>query len=185
MAQPKVGGLRTTGSRTVVEEAGAEADLSPQPINSQFKHVYQSRKSDFVISLKKRRVHFLADGSKEEEVPMTEAGNRLDMVRFTDNFFRTNDDEIDAAFGTMPPHVFGIEGLCWRFEEMQSRQRQARAQEIRAALASDPDLAKAVKLTPTDAKDWDVKPKGIVPPADPEDVSLAELERLTAPQPSK
>lgn len=184
MAQPRVGGLRTTGSRDVAE-AGVVTDLSPQPVDTLFRHVFQSRKTDFVISLKKRRIHFLADGSREEEVPTSEAGNRLDMVRFTDNFFRTNDDEIAKAFEAQPSHIFGIEGLCWRAEDLQRQHRTARAAEIRAALASDPALAKEVALAPSDKKDWDVGDQTRKPKAQSsvEEMTPEELEAATAPVP--
>lgn len=179
MAQPKVGGLRTMGAREVAE-AGVEPDLSPQ-LNGKYKHVFQSRKSAFQVSLKRRRIHFMPDGSKEEEVPTSTDGNRLDSVRFMDHFYRTNDDEIAKAFESLPPEVFGTEGLCWRFADKQNEMRAARAAEIREALASDPDLAKAVKLTPSDRKDWDVKAKAAAIAA--EEMSEEELDRLT--QPSK
>jgi hypothetical protein len=176
----QVGGLRTMGSREAAE-AGVGSDLSPQPVDAQYKFVYQSRKSDFVISLKRRRLMFDPnDQSKTEIIPETSAGTRLDMVRFKDHFFRTNDEEIDLAFQQQPSHVFGIEGLCWRASDLRKVQREARAAEIRAALAADPDLAKAVKLSPSEAKDWDVAKKPAAPVE--KELSEEELERLTAPQ---
>lgn len=177
MAQPKVGGLRTMGSREVAE-AVVETDLSPQ-LNGRFKHVFQSRKSGFQVSLKRRRLHYMPDGTKEEEVPMSQEGNRMDSVRFVDHFYRTNDDDIAKAFESLPSEVFGVEGYCWRFEDKQNEMRAARAAEIRAALAADPDLAKAVKLTPSDRKDWDVKPKAADVVA--EEMPEEELDRLTKP----
>jgi hypothetical protein len=190
MAKPVVGGLRTMGSREVAE-AGAESDPSPQ-LNKQFKYVYQSRKQDFVVSLKRRRVHYMPDGSKEEAIPETTAGARLDMLRFKDHFFRTNDAEIDAAFeemGKIKPEVFGIDGLCWRYEEKAAQMREARAAEIRKALAEDPELAKAVTLSPSDKKDWDVKSPAVKPVAAApkkafEDLSDEEQEAMTAPAPA-
>jgi len=199
MAAPRVGGLRTAGAREAEESAasaGAESDLSvPDQLNRKFKYTFQSRKSQFVVSLKRRKIHWdPQSGIKEEEVPQSADGNRLDMVRFTDHFFRTDDDEINAAFealGKKKPEVFGIEGLCWRYEEKVAQQRTARAAEIRAALAADSELAKEVALTPSDKKDWDVKPKEAVPqvvpqtrvPKPAEEMTPEELEAATAPAP--
>jgi hypothetical protein len=192
MAKTQVGGLRTVGSREAAE-AGVEADLSvPAQLNSKSKYVYQSRKQAFVLSLARRRVHWDPQtGFKEEETPMSAAGNRLDMIRFTDHFFRHDDDEIDAlmvAMGKKHPEVFGIDGLCWRYEDKQAEMRAARAVEIRSVLASDPALAREVALTPSDKKDWDVQPKtpAVSQPraqASVEDMTPEELEAATAPVP--
>jgi len=196
MADPRVGGLRTAGAREAEESAasaGAESDLSvPDQLNRKFKYTFQSRKSQFVVSLKRRKIHWdPQSGIKEEEVPQSADGNRLDMVRFTDHFFRTDDDEIAAALTKKPAEVFGIDGLCWRFEDKVQEQRAARAAEIRAALAADSELAKEVALTPSDKKDWDVKPKEAVPqvvpqtrvPKPAEEMTPEELEAATAPAP--
>jgi hypothetical protein len=203
MAKTQVGGLRTIGAREAAE-AGVESDLSvPEQINEKFKHVFQSRKSAFVISLARRVIHWdMTTGNKEEEVPMSKDGNRLDLVRFTDHFFRTNDDEIAAAFealGKKKPEVFGMEGLCWRYEDKVKEQRAARAAELRAALAADPDLAREVgALVPSNKKDWseaelpksrlvDVETKKAAPPTrasrSADDMTAEELEAATAPAP--
>jgi hypothetical protein len=98
MATPQVGGIRTSGERERIQ-SGVEPDLSvPEALNKKFKHVFQSRKAAFIISLKRRRIHYLPDGGKDESVPETTAGSRLDMVRFIDHFYRTDDDEVAAAF---------------------------------------------------------------------------------------
>ena len=187
MANPKVGGIRTMGSREAAE-AEVEPDLSVSAqLNAKFKYVYQSRKSQFVLSLERRRIHFMPDGTKEEEVPTSKEGVRLDMIRFTDHFYRTNDDEIDAALSKKPSHVFGTDGLCWRFADKQNEMRAARVAEIRAALASDPAIAKEVALTPSDKKDWDVSEKVVEKPNRVQksglDMTDEELEAATAPTP--
>jgi len=184
MANPKVGGIRTMGSREAAE-AEVEPDLSVSAqLNAKFKYVYQSRKSQFQLSLERRRIRYMQDGSKDEEVPRSASGERLDLIRFTDHFYRTNDDEIDAALSKKPSHVFGTDGLCWRFADKQNEMRAARVAEIRAALASDPALAKEVALTPSDKKDWDVSEKVVEKKrASVEDMSAEELEAATAPTP--
>lgn len=187
MAQPKVGGLRTVTSRPDSEPNGGDPDLSPLPPGlSGWKHVFQSRKSALVLTLKRRKIHYNNDGSKDEVVPYTEAGNRLDMIRFTDHFFKTNDDEVAKAFEALPPEVFGLGSLCWKWEDQQKAQRIARAAEIRAALAADAELAKEVALTTSDKKDWDVRQKtapAVASPRRTSDLSEAELEAMTAPTP--
>ena len=184
MANPKVGGIRTMGSREAAE-AEVEPDLSVSAqLNAKFKYVYQSRKSQFQLSLERRTIRYMQDGSKDEEVPRSASGERLDLIRFTEHFYRTNDDEIDAALSKKPSHVFGTDGLCWRFADKQNEMRAARVAEIRAALASDPALAKEVALTPSDKKDWDVSEKVVEKKrASVEDMSAEELEAATAPTP--
>lgn len=188
MADPKVGGLRTMGSRDEAA-AGVESDLSvPAQLNQKFKHVFQSRKSQFVISLKRRVIHWdPQSGIKEEEVPLSGAGNRLDMVRFTDHFYQTDDDEIAAAFdalGKKKPEVFGIDGLCWRYEDKVAEQRAARVAELRRELEQDAELRAQIALTPSDKKDWDVKPKDVPrAPKKPEALTPEELDAATAPAP--
>lgn len=189
MAQPKVGGLRTVTSRADADSGGDPDLSSPPPGLAGFKHVFQSRKSALVLSLKRRRIHYNPDGSKDEVIPETKAGNRLDMIRFHDHFFKTNDDEIAEAFAALPPEVFGLGSLCWRFEDQQQAQRTARAAEIRAALAADEALAKELALSPSEKKDWDVKPKTPAAPAPApkraEDLTEAEMEAMTAPTPGR
>ncbi len=189
MAAPQVSGIRTTAAREAIQ-SGVEPDLSvPEALNKKYKHVYQSKKSAFVLSLKRRKVHWLPDGSREEETPMSAQGNRLDMIRFVEHFFRTDDDEIAAAIAEKPAEIFGTDGLCWRYEEKVAEHRAARAAEIRAALAADPDLAKEVAaLRPSDKKDWTVEPKDAKPAVPRQtkaaaEMSEEELEAATAPPP--
>jgi hypothetical protein len=128
----------------------------------------------------------MPDGTKEEEVPLSEQGNRLDMVRFTEHFFRTDDDEIAAAFealGKKQPELYGLEGLCWRYEEKVAEQRAARATELRRELEQDAELRAAVALVPSDKKDWDVKPKDAPRATKIADMTPEELEAATAPAP--
>jgi hypothetical protein len=162
MAKTQVGGIRSIGQRDA-SPAGAGPDLTAPTVLTTYKHQYQSRAAAFTVSLKRRTVHWKPDGSKEEEVPYSKDGSRLDMVRFQDNYFRTNDDEIAAAIEAMPPEIFSLEGQCWRVEERLENQRELRAAEIKASLAQDPELASRV-LYPSEETEFAVKPK----PAGPE-----------------
>lgn len=168
MAAPKVGGLRTMSAREDVD-AGVEVQAPASLLNG-FKHVFQARKSAYWLTLRERITHWRPDGSSKEELPKTKLGSRLDMVRFNDFFLRTNDDELADAIKASD--LYGTE--FWSFADKMKEQAEAQAAEIRAALASNPELQKALKLTPSDAKDWDVKPKKAEP-------SLEELEALTKP----
>ena len=174
MAAPKVGGLRTMSVREDVD-AGVDVVKAPASILDGYKHVFQARKAAYWLSLSERIVHFLPNGSYKEELPKTAAGNRLDMVRFNDFFLKTNDDELADA--VKASKLYGLE--FWSYAEKVKEQAAAQAAEIRAALASNPELQKALKLTPSDAKDWDVKAPAAPVAAD--EPSLEELERLTKP----
>jgi hypothetical protein len=151
-------------------DAGVEVEAPASTLNG-YKHVFQARKAAYWLSLSERNVRFLPNGSAKEELPKTKAGNRLDMVRFDDFFLKTNDDELADAIKASS--VYGLE--IWSYAEKVKEQALAQAAEIRAALASNPELQKALKLTPSDAKDWDVKPKAAEP-------SLDELEAMTRPE---
>lgn len=169
MAAPKVGGLRTMSAREDVD-AGVEAQI-PASFTQGYKHIFQAKKSAYWLSLSERITRYLPNGSFREELPKTTLGSRLDMVRFNDFFLKTNDDELaDAIKGSK---LYGLE--FWSYADKVKEQAEAQAAEIRAALASNPELQKALKLTPSDAKDWDVKPKAAEP-------SLDELEALTRPE---
>lgn len=155
MARTQVGGIRSVGQRDD-SPSGAEPDL-PAPVSlPSYKHQYQSRRAAFVLSLKRRTVHWKPDGTKEEEIPFSRDGSRLDMIRFQDNHFRTNDDEIAAAIEAMPPEIYGLQGQCWRVEERLENQRELRAAEIKAALAADPELKDRV-LYPSDAEEFEAR----------------------------
>lgn len=169
MAAPKVGGLRTMSVREDVD-AGVEAPI-PASFTDGYKHVFQARKSAYWLSLAERITHWLPNGGSKEEIPKTKAGSRLDMVRFNDFFLKTNDDELADAIRASK--MFGTE--FWSYADKVKEQAEAQAAEIRAALAANPELQKALKLSPSDAKDWDVKPKAAEP-------SLDELEALTRPE---
>lgn len=169
MAAPKVGGLRTMSAREDVD-AGAEVK-APASILDGYKHVFQAKKSAYWLTLSERITKYLPNGSYREELPKTKLGTRLDMVRFNDFFLKTNDDELADAIKASS--LYGLE--FWSYADKVKEQAEAQAAEIRAALASNPELQKALKLTPSDAKDWDVKPKKAPEP------SLDELEALTRP----
>lgn len=176
MAAPKVGGLRTMSAR---EEADAGVEVTPSAPASflaGYKHVFQSRRSGLWLTLTERITHWMPNGSSKEEIPKTKAGSRRDMVRFLDFFFKTNDDEL--AEELKASKLYNVE--FWSYADKVKEQAVARAAEIRAALAADPELAKALKLTPSDKKDWDVKAPAEVPVPSGEP-SLEELERLTKP----
>lgn len=177
MARTQVGGIRTSTSAASSEVENDPALSAPPP--GVYKHVFQSRKAALVLSLKRRKIHYMPDGTREEEIPYTKADNRLDMVKFSDHFLRTDDDEIAAAIKALPSEVFGVGALCWDYNEQAQAQRVARAAEIRAQLAADPSLADVLKLTPSDAKDWNVKPKAA--PAADKELSEEELDALTRP----
>jgi hypothetical protein len=174
-------------SRGAAEDLGV-VSTDPTPATPSaldaYKHVFQSRRAGYRLSLRRRRVIHDPDGWKDDEVPLTSEGNRLDVVVFEDNFFKTNDDELaDAIRHPKQVHLYGIGNEYWDYREMQGQQRKQRVDEIRAQLAADPALAAAV-LTPTDKKDWDVAPT--VAPKKPSSTSTVEmteeeLERLTAP----
>jgi hypothetical protein len=167
MAAPKVGGLRTM---TVRDEslAGTESGPSVPVVSS--KHLFQSQKSDLWLSLQERIIHWQRDGSAREELPKTASGNRTDMVRFKDFLLKTDDDEIADRIRKHPQ--FGVQ--FWDAREKQKELAQVRASEIRAAMAADPELAKALTLGPSDKKDWAVAAPAPEPSED-------ELEALTRP----
>lgn len=145
----------------------------PASFTDGYKHVFQAKKSAYWLSLAERITHFLPNGSYKEELPKTKMGTRLDMVRFNDFFLKTNDDELAEA--VKASHLYNLD--FWSYADKVKEQAVARAAEIRAALASDPELAKMVTLGPSEAKDWNVKP--VVAPKD--EPSLEELEALTKP----
>lgn len=173
MSNTQVGGIRTVGSREAAETPKVETRTDPAISASRlasFKHVFQARTTGLVLS-PKRRIITYKDGERQEDVPYTTDGSRLDMVRFTDGFLSTNDDELDAAL--RESKYYGLD--FWDYRERQKEFKQAQAEEIRRQLAADPELAAAVgPLKPSDKKDWDVKTKKSEP-------SEEELEALTRP----
>lgn len=171
MAAPKVGGLRTMSVRDEADAGVEEVASAPASFLAGYKHVFQSKRSGLWLTLTERITHWMPNGSSKEEIPKTKAGSRRDMVRFLDFFFKTNDDEL--ADEMKASALFGVE--FWSYADKVKEQAVARAAEIRAALAADPELAKMVKLTPSDKKDWDVAPKKAEP-------TLEELEALTKPE---
>jgi hypothetical protein len=188
MARTQVGGIRTVASRDAVD-AGGDPDLSPPAtLLGNYKHVFQASRSALTLSLKRRTVHWMPDGHKEEEIPLSKDGNRLDMIRFTDHFYKTNDSEVADAIRALPSEVYGVGALCWDYQEQVRVSREAQAAEIRARIAADPALAAAVgALTPSDKKDWDVPSKPAVSRSQSakkdSEYSEQELEALTAPKP--
>jgi len=167
MAAPKVGGLRTMTVRDESLQTGAEAARTV-PVDSS-KHVFQSQKSDLWLSLQERLIHWQRDGSAREELPKTASGTRTDMVRFKDFLLKTDDDELADRIRKHPQ--FGVQ--FWDAREKAKELAQVRATEIRAAMAADPELAKALTLGPSDKKDW-----AVAPAPEPSD---DELEALTRP----
>jgi hypothetical protein len=154
---------------TVRDESSA-GDASLQFPADDAKHLFQSQKAELWVTLEERIIHWQRDGSAREELPKTKAGSRTDMLRFKDFFLKTNDDELAARLRKSP--MFGT--LFWDAREKRREMAQARAEEIRAAMAADPELAKALTLGPGEKKDWPVAPPAPEPSED-------ELEALTRP----
>lgn len=183
MANTRVGGLRSVGAREAADAVQVETGNDPSVSaarHSHFKHVFQSKAHGLTVSPKKRIVTH-KDGERTEEPAFTTDGARLDMVRFQDGFFATNDDELAAALRGSRYYKLDF----WDYREAQAQFKNAQAAEIRRQLAADPALAAAVGvLTPTDKKDWDVAPKNAQPAVEAavgRELTDEELERLTAP----
>jgi hypothetical protein len=150
MAKAQVGGLRTAAGQASPQ--GVESSPSPP---KKFKWEFQSSKPALLLSFEERITHWTPSGGSREEFPKTADGSRLDMVRFENSYFGTNDDGL--AERLMGHEGFRLGGLLWLADEMLKAQRDAEVTSMRQRLASDPELARQV-LKPSEEEDFKLPP---------------------------
>ena len=157
----QVGGLRTAAGQAVPQSQGAESSLPP---HKKYKWEFQSAKSSLTLSFEERITHWSPSGTAREEYPKTKEGSRLDMLRFEDNYYGTNDDELAKYLINMKDSagqpMCRLDGQYWQKQEMVAAQRTAEVEAMRQRLASDPELARQV-LKPSENEDFKLPP----PPA--------------------
>jgi hypothetical protein len=152
MAKAQVGGVRSVVSASQpTEPAGPPAD--------QALYRFQSRARALRLTLKKRIVRWL-DGEKYEEPPLSKMDTPLDEVKFEENFFSTDDPELAALImkdprTNKPRAGFGLneDGSTrefWLVEDLRKAQEDAQVREVRALLASKPQLLDRV-LRPSES----------------------------------
>lgn len=155
MARGQVGGLRTAAGQAVPQSQGAESSLPP---TKRFKWEFQSAKANATFSIKERITHWSPTGSAREEYPRTKGGSRLDMIRFEDNYFGTNDDDLAQALMDLKDEkdqpLCQIGRLFWLKQEMAEAQRAAEVAAIRERLVQDPELARQVLKPSEESEDF-------------------------------
>jgi hypothetical protein len=153
MAKAQVGGVRSVVSASQpTEPAGPPAD--------QALYRFQSRARALRLTLKKRIVRVTLEGERFETPPLSKMETPLDEVKFEENFFSTDDPELAALIMTDPrtnkPRAgYGLneDGSTrefWLVEDLRKAQEDAQVREVRALLASKPQLLDRV-LRPSES----------------------------------
>jgi len=144
----KVGGLRSTSSQ--VSEEDQQTAL---PDRKKGTYQFRSRAASFLLSLRRRRITRGPDGEAIEEAPRSKMDNALDLVRFEDHLFETQDPEIAKLIKAKPGFGLGLE--FWDVSEQKAAQDKALEEELRRKLEERPDIAARV-LKPSDVEDFTV-----------------------------
>lgn len=139
--------MRSVATREIVEEPTALPDRKKGT------YQFRSRAASFMLSLRRRRTSRGPDGELIEEAPRSKMDNALDMVRFEDNLFETQDPEIAELIKAKPGYGLGRD--FWDLSDQKDAQDKALEAELRRKLEERPDIAARV-LKPSDAEDFTV-----------------------------
>lgn len=148
MPKTKVGGLRSAASRDIQEETSTAL-----PGRKKDTYQFRSRAASFLLSLRRRRIVRGPDGEAVDEVPRSKQDNALDLVRFQDHSFETQDPEVAKLI--REKDGFGVGLQFWALEEEQAAHDKALEAELRRQIESRPDIAARV-LKPSDKDDLTV-----------------------------
>jgi len=150
MPRPKVSGLRTA----LRSEERSEHEPSVLPDRKPGKVQFRSNITAYRLSIKRRVVKRDADGERYEVVPQTKLGTPLDMIKFEENLFVTEDMELVEILKGLKQYGLPSQGgEFWDVEDQRAAQDAAEVVELRRRLQSRPDLAEKV-FKPGTAEDF-------------------------------